>query len=171
LKLELTRRSFAGAIAALGALTVLGCSEGAQSQAPGAGPTAAAPAGSAPRQMLVYRDPNCPCCEKWAAMARDAGYQVRVVDHPDMPSIKRQYGVPAALASCHTGIVGDYAIEGHVPFEHLARLLSDRPAGVIGLAVAGMPAGSPGMEVPGAARDEFEVMAFDKAGKAVPFRV
>src|SRR5688572_4304871 len=93
---QFTRRTFAGAIAAFGALTVLGCSEGAQSQAPGAGPTAA-PANSALRQMIVYRDPNCPCCEKWAAMARDAGYQVRVVNHPDMPSIKRQYGVPEEL--------------------------------------------------------------------------
>ena len=103
-------------------------------------------------------------------MAGEAGYQVRVVDHPDMPSIKRQYGVPEALASCHTGVVGNYAIEGHVPFEHLARLLGDRPEGVIGLAVAGMPAGSPGMEVSGGATEAYEVMAFEKSGKFAPFR-
>jgi hypothetical protein len=170
LKPELTRRTFAGAVAALGALTVLGCGEGARSQAPDARPDVA-PADPALRQMMVYRDPNCPCCEKWAALARDAGYEVGVVDHPDMPSLKRQHGVPDELASCHTGVIGDYAIEGHVPFEHLAKLLGDRPAGIIGLAVAGMPAGSPGMEVPSGAKDEFEVMAFDKGGKAVPFTV
>ena len=165
---ELTRRTFAGGVAAFAALTVLGCGEGARSQAPDTEPTAA-PGGPGLRQMIVYRDPSCPCCEKWAAMARDAGYQVRVINHPDMPAIKRQYGVPDELASCHTGIIGDYALEGHVPFEHLARLLRDRPAGVIGLAVAGMPAGSPGMEVPGGAKDEFEVMAFEKSGKFTPF--
>lgn len=165
---ELTRRTFAGAVAAFGALTVLGCGDNARSQAADAGQNAA-PAGPALRQMIVYRDPTCPCCEKWAALAQDAGYRVRVVDHPDMPSIKRQYGVPDALASCHTGVIGDYAIEGHVPFEHLARLLADRPEGVIGLAVAGMPAGSPGMEVAGGTKDEFEVMAFDKSGHSTPF--
>lgn len=166
---ELTRRTFAGAVAAFSALAVLGCNDGARSEAADAGQTAA-PAGPALRQMIVYRDPSCPCCEKWAALASEAGYQVRVVDHPDMPSIKQQYGVPDELASCHTGIIGDYAIEGHVPFEHLARLLRDRPAGVIGLAVAGMPAGSPGMEVPSGAKDDFAVMAFDKTGKSTPFR-
>ena len=166
---EFSRRTFAGAVAAFGAVTVLGCGDGARSQAPDAGPTAAPP-GPALRQMIVYRDPSCPCCEKWAAMADEAGYQVRVVDHPDMPAIKTQYGVPDELASCHTGVIGDYAIEGHVPFAHLARLLRDRPDGVIGLAVAGMPAGSPGMEVAGGAQDEFEVMAFDKSGKFTPFK-
>lgn len=164
---ELTRRTFAGAVAAFGALTVLGCGEGAQSQAPHAGPTVAA-AGT-PRQMIVYRDPSCPCCEKWAALARDAGYEVRVIDHPDMPAIKKKHGVPDELASCHTGVIGDYAIEGHVPFEHVARLLGDQPAGVLGLAVAGMPAGSPGMEVPDGTTEEFEVMAFDRNGRSSPF--
>lgn len=162
-----TRRGFATAVAATGALAVLGCSKGARSKAAANPEQAVPPAGA--RQMIVYRDPACPCCEKWAALAGDAGYQVRMVDHPDMPSIKRRYGVPEDLVSCHTGVIGDFAIEGHVPFEHLARLLRDRPEGVIGLAVAGMPAGSPGMEVPGGATDEFEVMAFDKAGKFAPF--
>jgi hypothetical protein len=166
---RLTRRRFATAIAATGALAVLGCSKGAQSQ-PAANPDVAGPP-AGPRQMIVYRDPNCPCCEKWAAMAQGAGYQVRVVDHPDMPAIKAQYGVPEELRSCHTAIVGNYAIEGHVPFEHVARLLQERPDGILGLAVAGMPAGSPGMEVPGGAKEDFEVMAFAKGGPAVPFRI
>jgi hypothetical protein len=163
---ELTRRGFAGAVAAFGTLAVLGCSEGAQSREPAAGP-AAAPAQA--RQMVVYRDPSCPCCEKWAAIAEEAGYLVRVVDHPDMPAIKRQYGVPDDLRSCHTAIVGNYALEGHVPFAHVARLLRERPDGIAGLAVAGMPAGSPGMEVPGGAAEPFEVMAFGKGRAPAPF--
>ena len=164
---ELTRRTFAGGIAAFGALTVLGCGEGAQSRVP-EGRTAPA-AGPVLRQMIVYRDPSCPCCEKWAAMAQDVGYRVQVVDHPDMPAIKARYGVPEDLRSCHTSIIGDYALEGHVPFEHVARLLRDRPEGILGLAVAGMPLGSPGMEVPGGAKEDFEVMAFARGGKATPF--
>jgi hypothetical protein len=157
---HLSRRGFTASLAAAGTLAVLGCSKGARSQptqadAPTAGPAQA-------RQMIVYRDPSCPCCEKWAAMAKEAGYLVRVVDHPDMPAIKAQYGVPEDLRSCHTAIVGSYAFEGHVPFEHVAKLLRDRPDGILGLAVAGMPAGSPGMEVPGGEVEPFEVMAFGK---------
>jgi hypothetical protein len=157
---ELTRRTFSGTIAALGALAVLGCGEGAQSQATAA-PTATAPPETL-RQMVVYRDPSCPCCEKWAAMAKGAGYRVRMVDHPDMPSIKAQYGVPEDLLSCHTAVVGSYALEGHVPFEHVAKLLRERPEGIAGLAVAGMPAGSPGMDVAGDETEPFDVMAFGK---------
>jgi hypothetical protein len=77
-------------------------------------------------------------------------------------AIKAQYGVPEELRSCHTAIVGEYAFEGHVPFAHVARLLRERPDGILGLAVAGMPAGSPGMEVPGGESEPFEVMAFGK---------
>lgn len=163
---EMTRRAFAGAVAASGALALLGCGERAQSQAPATDQTAA-PAQA--RQMIVYRDPSCPCCEKWAAMAEDAGYLVRMVDHPDMPAIKAQYGVPEDLRSCHTAIVGNYAFEGHVPFAHVARLLRERPEGILGLAVAGMPAGSPGMEVPGGATEPFEVMAFGRGIASAPF--
>ena len=162
----ITRRGFSVSLAAAGSLAMLGCGEGAQSQpSTDAAPTAA-PAQA--RQMIVYRDPSCPCCEKWAAMAREAGYLVRVVDHPDMPAIKAQYGVPEDLRSCHTAIVGSYAFEGHVPFAHLAKLLSERPAGIRGLAVAGMPAGSPGMEVPGGHKEPFTVMAFG-LGEPAPF--
>ena len=164
---RLTRRGFATAVAAIGTLAILGCGEDAQSRTEPGAPQSQAPAGA--EEMVVYRDPNCPCCEKWAAMAKEAGYQVRVIDHPDMTRIKAQYGVPEALRSCHTTIVGDYALEGHVPFEHVARLLRERPDAILGLAVAGMPAGSPGMEVPDGAKDDFAVMAFRKHGAPSPF--
>jgi hypothetical protein len=156
----ITRRGFGVSLAAAGSLAMLGCSKGAQSQPSADVAPAAAPAQA--RQMIVYRDPSCPCCEKWAAMAKEAGYLVRVVDHPDMPAIKAQYGVPEDLRSCHTAVVGGYAFEGHVPFAHLAKLLRERPDGILGLAVAGMPVGSPGMEVPGGETEPFEVMAFGK---------
>ena len=87
-----------------------------------------------------------------------------------MPSIKRQYGVPEQLASCHTAIVGGYAIEGHVPLADVERLLKDRPAGIKGIAVPGMPRGSPGMEMPDGARDQFDVIAFNADGKAAVFK-
>jgi hypothetical protein len=156
----ITRRGFSVSLAAAGSLAMLGCSKGAKSEPSADAAPIAAPAQA--RQMVVYRDPSCPCCEKWAAMAKDAGYLVRVVDHPDMPAIKTQYGVPEDLRSCHTAIVGDYAFEGHVPFEHVAKLLRERPEAILGLAVAGMPAGSPGMEVPGGETEAFDVMAFGK---------
>ena len=120
--------------------------------------------------MTVYRDPSCGCCEAWAKLARDAGYQVSLIDQPDMPAIKREYGVPDELLSCHITIVGGYAVEGHVPLRDVERLLKERPAGVKGLAVPGMPRGSPGMEMPDGSRDQFEVLAFDAAGRTSVFR-
>src|SRR5687767_616141 len=125
----LSRRTFAVSIAALGGLTVLGCSKPARSEAP------AADAPEEGLEMIVYRDPSCPCCEKWAAMAKDEGYRVSVIDRANMPAIKAKYGVPDDLRSCHTAVVGGLAFEGHVPFAQVARLLADRPQGIDGLAV------------------------------------
>ena len=165
-ELGMTRRGFATALGAAGALAVLGCGKEAQSQTGGAAPARQA---ADLKQMIVYRDPSCPCCEKWAAMAQDAGFKVQVIDRPDMPAIKARYGVPEALASCHTAIVGGYAFEGHVPFADVSRVLIERPTDILGLAVAGMPAGSPGMEVPGGQVQDFDVMAFGKGGKSWRF--
>ena len=122
------------------------------------------------RQMLVYRDPECGCCEAWADIARAAGYTVTVENRSDMPAVKAQYGVPDELASCHTAIVGGYAIEGHVPMPHVAKLLRDKPRDIRGIAVPGMPRGSPGMEMPDGSTDAFEVMAFAGDGKVAQFR-
>ncbi|WP_227339861.1 DUF411 domain-containing protein [Sphingopyxis sp. P8] len=122
------------------------------------------------KAMLVYRDPGCSCCEDWAEIARVAGYRVEVVNRADMTAVKTRYGVPADLASCHTAIIGDYAIEGHVPMPHVAKLIDDRPRGIVGLAVPGMPRGSPGMEMADGTIDPFEVMAFDRAGNSRTYR-
>lgn len=120
--------------------------------------------------MLVYRDPECGCCEAWADIARAEGYRVTVEERRDMPAVKARYRVPGQLASCHTALVGGYAIEGHVPMRHVAKLLRDKPAAVQGIAVPGMPRGSPGMEMSDGSTDAFDVMAFGKDGSIAQFR-
>lgn len=171
----LTRRTFAGTLVAAGALALAGCGAPQQSDASkteaanGMPASDGSPAAPQLAAMTVYRDPNCGCCEAWAEIARKAGYDVTVVDHSDMAAIKRQHGVPAELASCHTTVVGGYAIEGHVPLAAVARLLEERPSGTKGVAVPGMPRGSPGMEMPDGARDPFQVIAFDAAGRTQVF--
>ena len=165
---ELSRRGFSIGLAALTGAAIAGCGRAAENAAvPNDGARTAARPGAV--SMTVYRDPSCGCCEAWAALAQDAGYEVSVFDYPDMPAIKKQYGVPEGLSSCHTAIVAGYAIEGHVPFEHVARLLETKPAQLRGIAVAGMPRGSPGMEMPDGSKDPFEVMAFDKTGRSTRF--
>jgi hypothetical protein len=93
-----------------------------------------------------------------------------VHDDQDMMEVKQRVGVPEELASCHTALVGGFVIEGHVPMEEVARLLRERPAGIKGIAVPGMPIGSPGMEAPDGAKQPFQVIAFDAAGKRSVFR-
>lgn len=117
------------------------------------------------RPMTVYRDPGCGCCVAWANLARRAGYQVTIQNSADMAGVKARLGVPPALASCHTAIVGGYVVEGHVPFAALNRLLTQRPADIRGIAVPGMPAGSPGMETPDGAREPFDIIAFHRNGR------
>lgn len=96
------------------------------------------------------------------------GYTVQVEDVQNLGPIKQQHGVPPMLQSCHTAIVDGYVIEGHVPIDALERLLAERPD-VAGLAVPGMPVGSPGMEVAGSAPDAFDVLAFDVSGDTEVF--
>src|SRR3546814_12554514 len=96
-----------------------------------------------------YRDSECGCCEAWADIARAEGYAVTVENRADMAAVKTRYGVPDQLASCHTAVIGGYAIEGHVPMQHVARLLRYTPRDIRGIAVPGMPRGSLGMELPG----------------------
>lgn len=107
--------------------------------------------------MVVFRDPSCGCCHKWVEHLRANGFTVIVNDAPSMKAVKARFGVPADLAACHTGEVGGYVIEGHVPAVAIKRLLAEKPAGR-GLAVPGMPIGSPGMEGP--EPEVYEVMLF-----------
>lgn len=115
----------------------------------------------------MFRDAGCGCCKQWAAHAeKGLNATVKVVNAADMGAIKAKYKVPAALRSCHTAIVAGYVIEGHVPAADVARLIKTKPKGVTGLAVAGMPMGSPGMEH-GDHRQPYKVIAFGPGGQKV----
>ena len=167
---DLARRNIVLGGLAMGGLALAGCStEERRGSFGGTNTVMAGPDERKTAAMTVYRDPSCGCCEKWAALARDAGYQVSVLDDPDMASVKRKLGVPAQLSSCHTAVVGDFVVEGHVPLEQVGRLLRERPEGIRGIAVPGMPIGSPGMESPDGAKEPFQVMAFDRAGRTSVF--
>jgi hypothetical protein len=116
----------------------------------------------APTAIEVYKSPTCGCCALWVEHVNANGFAAKVTDMPDVTPVKSQRGVPQALRSCHTAIVGGYVIEGHVPAADIQRLLRERPA-IAGLAVPGMPMGSPGMEGPGPQR--YDVIAFDRQGQ------
>ena len=118
--------------------------------------------------VTVYKSPTCGCCGKWVDHLRANGFKVKVQEVSNIMETKQQYGVPEVLTSCHTAIVGDYIVEGHVPAKEVKRLLSEQPD-IAGLAVPGMPVGSPGMEVPGAAPQPYNVIAFDRAGNTRVF--
>lgn len=143
------RTLFAGAAAAFAAPAAVGAAMG-----PAAQP-----------KIIAYKSPTCGCCGDWAEHMRANGFVVEEVEVEDVLVYKKKYGVPLDLASCHTGIVHGYAIEGHVPADLVHKLLREKPPGIKGLATPGMPLGSPGMEVPGR-KDPYNVMAFDaKSGR------
>ena len=117
--------------------------------------------------MTVYKSPTCGCCALWVEHMEAAGFDVVTEDRDDMAAVKDSLGLPSDLSSCHTGVVDGYVVEGHVPAEHVVRLLDERPE-ALGLAVPGMPIGSPGMEV-GDRRDPYDVLVVDGAGEAAVF--
>ncbi|WP_291869427.1 DUF411 domain-containing protein [Bradyrhizobium sp.] len=112
--------------------------------------------------ILVHKDPNCGCCAGWVRHLEAAGFAVRVEEVADLEVIRKRLGVPQDLAACHTAEVGGYVIEGHVPAPALRKLLEERPRAA-GLAVPGMPVGSPGME--GGVPQKYEVILFGVAGR------
>ena len=115
----------------------------------------------------MFRDAGCGCCLKWLEQVKASfGQKAVIVNSPDMTAVKDKQGVPQTLRSCHTVLVGGYVIEGHVPAKEITRLLREKPKGVKGLAVAGMPMGSPGMEH-GDHREAYKVMTFGPAGQRV----
>lgn len=119
----------------------------------------------APPTMEVFKSPTCGCCSKWVEHVQEGGFTVKVTDLSDsaLDALKTKHGIPRTVQSCHTGLVDGYVIEGHVPVTEIERLLKERPA-VTGIAVGGMPIGSPGMEVPGQRAQPYNVVTFDKQG-------
>jgi hypothetical protein len=120
--------------------------------------------------MQIHLDPGCGCCHTWVDLMQQAGrFNVTATEAKNMLALKAKLGVPSDLSSCHTAEVGDYVIEGHVPVADVLRLIEERPAGVRGIAVPGMPRGSPGMEQPNGTIDPYEVVAFTAEGKTSTF--
>jgi hypothetical protein len=117
--------------------------------------------------MTVYKSPSCGCCAKWVEHVEKHGFEVKVVPATDMMAVKKKVGVPDALMSCHTTIVGGYVVEGHVPAADIKRLLAQKPKAK-GIAVAGMPMGSPGMEH-GNHREPYATMLIGTNGNASVF--
>lgn len=95
----------------------------------------------------LYKSPYCGCCGKWAEHVTKAGFTVKIHEVDDVPGTRKKLGMPEKLGSCHTAKVGNYLLEGHVPAEDIRRLLKEKPK-ALGLAVPGMPPGSPGMDIP-----------------------
>lgn len=116
--------------------------------------------------VVVYKDANCGCCKKWIAHLEANGFSVKAHDVTDLLASKTANKVPPKLYACHTAKVGGYVIEGHVPAADIKRLLAEQPK-VHGIAVPGMPAGSPGME--GAYRERYEVLTFDKDSRTAVY--
>ncbi|QIY09900.1 DUF411 domain-containing protein [Plesiomonas shigelloides] len=119
--------------------------------------------------ITMYKSPSCGCCSEWAKHMQQAGYEVTTVmlDDNALYQLKQKHHITPELMSCHTAIVGDYAIEGHVPASDVARLLKEKPA-ISGISIPGMPVGSPGMEQ-GDRRDPYTVVTFDATGNRTAF--
>ena len=114
------------------------------------------------REITVYKTATCGCCSKWIDHLEANGFEVVAHDMEDITSVKIENGIHREFSSCHTAVIDGYVIEGHVPAEDIQRLLRDRPA-VAGIAVPGMPIGSPGMEGPNP--QAYDVLTFDNLGK------
>jgi len=127
----------------------------------GAGASASLPT------VTVYKSPSCNCCQKWVAHMKEKGFEVNIESRFNVTPVKKKAGLPSSLAACHTAVVGEYVVEGHVPAQEVKRLLRETPD-VRGLSVPGMPVGSPGMER-GSRVEPYEVVTFTPAGDTTVF--
>jgi hypothetical protein len=114
---------------------------------------------SGDKKAIVYKSPTCGCCGNYITYLRSKGFDVEVKNVQDADSIKDKYGIPYEMSSCHTTVIGDYFVEGHVPVEAVDKLLTEKPD-IDGIALPGMPAGSPGM--PGFKRGEFIIHSLNE---------
>ena len=117
-------------------------------------------------EVTIYKSATCGCCAGWIRHLESNGFTVRAHNVPDVSYYKERFGVRPELATCHTAVVEGYVVEGHVPARDIKRLLSERPS-VTGIAVPGMPLGSPGMEGP--RKDRYQVYSFDNDGHVEPY--
>ena len=115
------------------------------------------------KDVVVYKNPQCGCCNKWVRYLEGHGYNVSVENTRDIYAVKQRLGIPERLAACHTAIIDGYIVEGHITHRDIERLLLTQPE-VKGIAVPGMPAGTPGMEM-GNVVESYDVISFDENGK------
>ena len=125
------------------------------------------PSYSGTKEITVYRSPNCGCCGGWVEHARKHGFKVEDIKTDDLEALKQKYNIPPELAACHTTIVDGYVMEGHIPADDIKRFLQEKPE-LAGLAVPGMPIGTPGMEAKDI-KQPFEVLAFNNRGEVEVF--
>jgi hypothetical protein len=158
--MQLRRLTMGVGTAALG-LALLGACDAEPAQHAA---TAAAAAVANARLVTLYKNPSCACCAEWGDHLRENGFQVEIKKAGwDLMKIKSEHGVAPELASCHTALVGDYVLEGHVPADVIKKLLAERPQ-IRGLAVPGMPDGVPGMPDAGPNREPYEILAIQPDG-------
>ena len=119
------------------------------------------------KDILVYKNPECGCCTRWVSYLEDKGYNVTIEHTRDVYAVKKRLGVPERLAACHTAVIDGYVIEGHLTHRDIKRLLLFRPD-ITGIAVPGMPIGTPGMER-GNSKQPYDVMSFDDKGNVDVF--
>ncbi|HIG74183.1 MAG TPA: DUF411 domain-containing protein [Bacteroidetes bacterium] len=168
--------AFRFSLLTLALVALAACQSPADAPAPAAADTPVAPTAltsEAPTPdpdaplVTVYKSPTCGCCSLWGEHLEAEGFRVEARDVTNMTAIKDSLGVPRDLASCHTGVVEGYFVEGHVPAENIRQLLADKPE-ARGLTVPGMPIGSPGMEV-GDRVDAYDILIVDDSGEAAVF--
>ena len=118
------------------------------------------------KKVVMYKNPGCQCCDRWADYMEENGFTVTVNEAQNLPAIKKEHSVPQGMEACHTAFVGGYVVEGHVPADDVKRLLEEQPK-VPGLVVPGMPASSPGMNT--AKNKPYDVYLFDTLGRVKVF--
>jgi hypothetical protein len=129
----------------------------------GIGAASCTKASAAGTEITVYATPTCGCCGAWMEHMRENGFTVTAVYQDDLTAIREKHKMPRELTSCHIGVVEGFAVEGHVPAPVVRRLLRERPE-ILGIATPGMPAGSPGMELPDGSTTPYEVYSYDETG-------
>ncbi|MDP3957829.1 MAG: DUF411 domain-containing protein [bacterium] len=120
------------------------------------------------KEVMVYKTSTCGCCGAFISYLKKKDVAVKMENVTDLDAVKRQYGVPSELSSCHTSIVDGYVVEGHVPFEAIEKLLNERP-NIKGIALPGMPSGTPGM--PGPKFEKWDIRSFTEDGTVGTFTI
>jgi hypothetical protein len=171
--MKLRRLGPAAGATVLMVVLLAGCDAASAENSATSGAETAIAAGTVAAQNLpvikMYKNPSCACCGEWVEHMRENGFRVDVEEARfNLMQIKAEHGISPNLASCHTALVGDYVLEGHVPADIVQQLVTERP-NIRGLAVPGMPAGVPGMPDPGPNRDPYEILAIQHDGSTEPY--